>query len=230
MGIHNSIILDLVKNNPEQLIELLKAYQRAIDVNIISSITDETGTILYANDKFCEVSKYKRDELIGQNHRIINSGYHTKEFFKQMWEAIKSGNSWQDEIKNKAKDGTIYWVDTVIIPMSIPGGKTTFYLSLRTLITEKKIAEEERKDYTEKLREMLHMTSHRVRSPLARCLGLMALVEHDTVITEEELQYIVSHLKSSALELDVFIKELTLFMDDIEKKYNPSIVLTPPQE
>ncbi len=230
MGIHNSIIFDLAKNNPEQLIELLKAYQRAIDVNIISSITDEAGTILYANDKFCEVSKYNREELIGQNHRIINSGYHTKAFFKQMWDAIKSGNSWQDEIKNKAKDGTIYWVDTVIIPISIPEKKTTFYLSLRTLITEKKIAEEERKDYTKKLREMLHMTSHRVRAPLARCLGLMSLVEDDTIFTEEELQNIVSHLKSSALELDEFIKELTLFMNNLEKKYNLNIVLNQSQK
>jgi len=219
MGIYNSIIFDAVKKKPEELIELLKAYQKAIDVNIISSVTDDVGKILYVNDKFCKVSKYTREELIGQNHKIINSGYHPKGFFKHMWETIESGNSWQDEIKNKAKDDTFYWVDTVVMPIFTSEGKNIFYLSLRTLITEKKIAEEERSEYTAKLREMLQMTSHKVRAPLARCLGLMGLIEQDEALTDEEFHKIVPYLKSSALELDNFIKELTKFMIDLEMKY-----------
>jgi PAS domain S-box-containing protein len=219
MGINNSLVFDVVKKNPDELIELLKSYQRAIDVNIISSVTDESGKILYANDKFCEVSKYSREELIGQKHNIVNSGTHHPDFFKQMWETIKQGNSWNGEIKNKAKDGSFYWVDTAILPICTSEGKTIQYLSLRTLITEKKNAEEERKEYTKKLDEMLDMTSHRVRAPLARCLGLMNLVDEDKILTEEEIQQVVMHLKSSALELDDFTKELTDFMNNLKRKY-----------
>lgn len=222
MGIYNSVIFDLVKDKPEQLNELLKAYQKAIDINIISSITTKTGKILYVNDKFCKVSKYTREELIGKDHRIVNSGYHPKSFFAEMWKTLESGQSWHDEIKNKAKDGSIYWVDTVIIPIFINEGKTTFYLSLRTVITEKKIAEQEREEYTNKLREMLQMTSHEVRAPLARCLGLLTLLQNDENLTDEELREIIAHISSSALELDTFISELTTFMNVLETKYKHS--------
>lgn len=221
MDIRKSVIFDLNQKSSEEIRELLKAYQTAININIniISSVTDRFGTIIYANDKFCEVSKYKREELIGQNHRIINSGYHSSDFFKEVWTTIANGEPWHGEIKNMAKDGTLYWVDTVILPIRTPNGKTIQYLSLRTLITDKKIADEQRQEYSQKLSEMLHMTSHRVRAPLARCLGLMTLIEHESILTKDELNKVVLHLKSSALELDNFTKELTSFIHDLEKKY-----------
>jgi PAS domain S-box-containing protein len=226
MDIHDSVIFDFAKKKPEELIELLKAYQKAIDVNIISSVTDQAGKILYANDKFCEVSKYSNDELVGQNHRIVNSGYHPKEFFAEMWRTIESGKAWHGEIRNQAKDASIYWVDTVILPISYPSGQLQ-YLSLRTLITEKKAAEEQNREYTRKLNEMLHMTSHRVRAPLTRCLGLIDLVNENNMLTAEEIHNVLHHLKSSALELDDFTQELTTIMRDLEQRYDQDPVKSP---
>jgi PAS domain S-box-containing protein len=123
-------------------LQLLKAYEHAIDENIISTITDTKGVIVHVNKKFCEISKYTADEVIGKHHRILNSGYHSKEFFKKMWQTIGKGNVWHNEIRNKAKDGTIYWVDTVIVPIKDENEKNTHYLSLRTLITERKQLQE----------------------------------------------------------------------------------------
>lgn len=220
MSEQESLYPDMAGKEREELLQLLESYLKAIDVNIICSVTDIGGTIIYANDKFCEVSKYARQELIGQNHRIINSGWHLSSFFKNMWETIRSGKTWHDEIQNKAKDGTVYWVDTVILPIYDSGRKIQQYFSLRTLITEKKIAEQQILEYNKKLNEMLHMISHRVRAPLASCLGLMGLVDAGKITSKEDLQKVALHLKSSALELDSFMKELTYFVSDLEKQYD----------
>jgi PAS domain S-box-containing protein len=212
-------LFDFKGKTTEELVEILYAYQQAINVNIISSITDVSGKILYVNSKFCEVSKYSQEELIGQNHRIINSGFHGQEFFQKMWPTIQQGNSWHEEIQNKAKDGSFYWVDTVILPIKNSEGKIVQYLSLRTLITEKKRAEKMKQEYSMKLNAMLHMTSHRVRKPLATCLGLMGLIEHGKNLTKKESDDIVAHLKFSALELNEFTQELTTLLHELDEKY-----------
>ncbi|MCC6275175.1 MAG: PAS domain S-box protein, partial [Leptospiraceae bacterium] len=114
----------------------------ALDQHAIVAITDVGGKIIYANDKFCEISKYSRDELIGQNHRILKSGYHPTEFFEEMFKTISNGMVWKGEIKNCKKDGSFYWVATTIVPFRDVEGKIFEYISMRIDITELKEIEE----------------------------------------------------------------------------------------
>ncbi len=118
--------------------EELSAYKFALEQSTILAITDLKGNITYANDNFCRISKYKREELIGQPHSIINSGFHSKAFFKDMWQTIGKGKIWKGQFKNKAKDGSEYWVNTSIVPFLNEKGRPYQYLAIREDITEKK--------------------------------------------------------------------------------------------
>ena len=131
-----------LRSRYNETLQTLQAYQAAVNEAAIVSITDLKGEIIYVNDKFTEISKYTAEELIGNTHRIINSGYHSEKFFRQMWQTIKKGKHWRGEIKNKAKDGTYYWVDTVITPLLDQKGRIFQYLSVRNLITAQKENEE----------------------------------------------------------------------------------------
>lgn len=125
--------------------------QRVLDQAAIIAVTDVKGKIIFANDKFCQISKYTLKELLGQDHRIINSGYHPKEFIRDLWRTIAKGKVWRGEICNRAKDSSIYWVDTTIIPILNKKGKPSQYLAIRYEITQKRMAEDAVKEFPQQI-------------------------------------------------------------------------------
>jgi len=149
------------KNVEEELrrtIQELSAYKHALDESSIVAITDQKGIINHVNDNFCRISRYPREELIGQDHRIINSSYHDKDYIRDLWTTIARGNVWKGELRNRAKDGSHYWVDTTIVPFLNEDGKPYQYVAIRSDITERKLAELElgkRADLIESLLESI---------------------------------------------------------------------------
>ncbi len=181
----------------------LADYKHALDESSIVAITDQKGRIKHVNDNFCAISKYTKEELIGQDHRIINSSYHSKEFIRNLWVTIANGKIWRGEIRNQAKDGTIYWVETTIVPFLNEKGKPYQYLAIRNDITQRKATEEQLnkingslevkiRERTFELTEALErekslnelkstfvsVASHEFKTPLSTILSSIDLLDH----------------------------------------------------
>src|ERR1700694_2181507 len=157
----------------------------ALDQSTIVAITDQRGIINYVNDEFCRISKYSRAELLGQDHRIINSAYHPKEFIRNIWIMIGSGKVWKGEIRNRAKDGSIYWVDTTIVPFLNSEGKPYQYVAIRHDITQRKVAEEQVLQQAAELQRAAQLSfvgelaaglAHEIKNPLAGIQGAVDIL------------------------------------------------------
>ncbi len=198
-------------------------YKRAIDQSAIVAITDQKGIITHVNDNFCSISKYSRAELIGQDHRMLNSGYHDKAFIKDLWKTIAGGKIWRGEFRNRAKDGSFYWVDATIIPFVNAQGKPYQYIAIRSDITARKVYEEkmnalnadltrqkkELEIYNEQLEQFAYVASHDLQEPLRMITGFLNQLElkYNNVLDDKGRKFIgfavdgAKRMKSIILDL-----------------------------
>jgi PAS domain S-box-containing protein len=180
----------------------------ALDYHCIVSIADVAGNITYANEKFCEISGYSSEELIGQNHRILNSGLHAPGYFVDMWVAITSGEIWHGQIRNRAKDGHYYWVASTIVPFLDKHGVPYQYVSVRTDITPFIQARAAAEEANKAKSRFLSSMSHELRTPLNAILGFGQLLEIEIAADKLEQHEFVSHINTAGYQLLGLINDL----------------------
>jgi len=176
---------------------------QALDKAAIVAVTNIKGDILHCNDKFCEISGYTREELIGSNHRILNSATHEKSFFRSMYKVIAQGRIWSGCIRNRRKNGEFYWVDTTIVPQMDENGKPSAYLAIRFEVTGHKqalidleLARERAEEAAKAKGRFLATMSHELRTPLTGVVGLTELLAA-TSLDARQRDYIDSLLDAA---------------------------------
>ena len=190
--------------------------QKALDEHSIVAITDTKGKITYVNDKFIQISGYCEDELIGSNHRLLNSGAHSKDFWKKMYSSIKNKNTWKEEVCNRSKDGSLYWVNTTIVPILDKNSDIKNYIAIRTDITQRKKNEIELLRANEKAitsakikSEFLANMSHEIRTPLNAIIGFIELLQEKE--KEKEKQKYLNIINNSSKNLLNIINDILDF-------------------
>ena len=209
--------------NQNDLIQQLSNHKYAIDEASIVATTNAKGVIIYVNDKFCKVSGYQRDELIGKTHAIVNSKFHEDEFFHYMWKTISNGNVWHGEIRNRKKDGSYYWVDTTIVPFRGPSGSIVEFLSIRHEITALKEAQQVITEQQARLAvaskfsalgEMAANLTHEINNPLAAILGRCEMLIQQLQKPETDSNYVRKSIESiefTARRIEKIIKSMRSF-------------------
>jgi len=214
----------------EQSIKEVADYKFALIESSIIGITDNKGVILFANDNLCKISKYSVDELIGQDHRIVNSGHHPKDYIQNLWTTIANGDIWRGELKNKAKDGSFYWVNTTIVPFLNGQGKPYQYVAIKDDITERKRVEEEllqlNLDLDEKVIERTeqlqlankeldafsYSVSHDLRAPLRAVNGYSKILLEDYGIQlDAEANRVINNIEANVIKMGQLIDDLLAF-------------------
>jgi PAS domain S-box-containing protein len=195
------------RHERERSVARLDEIRQALDQSAIVAATDQRGIITYVNDKFCEISGYSRDELLGQDHRIVNSGYHPKEFIRNLWRTIARGDVWRGELRNRAKDGSFYWVDTTIVPFLDDRGKPRQYLAIRNDVTQRKAAEAQLMNQAAlaQIGQLAAVVAHEVRNPIAGVRGTLQVLRMRPSIDEQDRRI-----------MDAMIERMDMLNDKVE--------------
>jgi PAS domain S-box-containing protein len=193
-------------------VQQLADLKSALDHAAIVATTDVKGRITYVNDKFCDISGYSRSELVGQDHRIINSGLHPSDFMRDLWRTIANGQVWHGEIRNKAKDGHLYWVDTTIVPFMNATGRPYQYIAIRSDITARRAAEERlaQQAALARLGQMAAVVAHEVKNPLAGIKGAIQVLMSRRKGGDDELP-VMRDIVARIDTLSDLIQDLTTF-------------------
>ncbi len=191
--------------------------QQALNEHAIVSAADVKGNITYVNDKFCEISGYSRDELMGQNHRMLKSGEHLPEVYEDMWQTISNGRTWHGEIKNRTKDGGFYWVQATIVPFVNEKNRIYQYVSIRTDVTDRKLAEEAALAADRAKSDFLASMSHELRTPMNAILGFAQMLKYspNEPLNETQAGYVDNILQGGnyLMELVTQVLELSRIED-----------------
>ena len=203
----------------------LKTQLLAIDEHNIVVATDAAGRITSANKAFLEISGYSEDELLGQDHRILNSGHHPKSFFIDLWKTIAGGDIWKGMICNRAKDGSLYWVQSTIVPRTNAEGMIDGYLAVRTDVSKIRKMQDDLEIKNEELERFVYVASHDLKSPLVTIQGYIGFLKMDLASgRQDRLATFASQVENGAVSMQKVIQDLLEISRVGRSREEPAIV------